>query len=94
MNRLSENSKEVNSFAIDVWSNYYCYSKSVSGKSIRFWNKRDEGIIEEGILSNEEKTIKEDETANKILELAVINTTIQFEQIKNILKNNKVEILK
>lgn len=92
-NRLSEKSKEVNSFAIDVWSNYYCYAKSVNGKNIRFWNKSDEGIMEEGILTNEEKEIEEKEAANKIIELAD-KITIPFQQIEKRLRTGKVEILK
>jgi len=93
MNELSLKSKEVNSFAIDVWSNFYCYSRSMNGINIRYWKENDEGIISEGNRSKVENEIIEKETANKILALAN-RTTISFEKMEKFLITKEVEILK
>jgi len=92
MNDLSQKSNEVNSFAIDVWSNYYCYSKSKNGKNIRFWNENDLETIDEGNTTKEESKILEEEKANKLLELAN-QITISFQSIEEFLKKNDVQIL-
>ncbi len=92
MNDLSQKSAEVKAFAIDVWSNYYCYSKSIHGENIRFWMENDSEIINEGELTKEESIISENDKANKLLELTN-QTTVQFELIEVFLQKNKVQIL-
>lgn len=91
--KLSQKSTKVYAFAIDVWSNYYCHSKSMDGKIIRFWSENDESVINEGQITNIESEITEKETANKILELAS-KTTIEFKQMENYINTQKINILK
>ena len=93
MNNLSYESKAVKSFAIDMWSNFYCYSESIDGKNIRLWNQNDEGVINEGVLTKDEMMISEDDDVNKILQLAD-KTTVRFQIIEEYLKKNEVHILK
>jgi len=92
MNDLSEESKEVKSFAIDMWSSFYCYSKSINGKNIRFWIENDLEIINEGKMTEEELAISDNDNVNKMLQLAG-ETTIQFQAIEEYIKTNNVQIL-
>ncbi len=92
MNKLSENSKEVNSFAIDGWSNYYCFSKSVNGESVRFFLENDEESIDIGEMITAERHVDEKEIANKILQIAN-KITVPFDVIERYLARNEVVIL-
>lgn len=93
MNKLSQQSSQVKAFAIDAWSNYYCYSKSIKGESIRLWNINDEDEINEGNITEEEKAVVDTELANRVLELAN-QTTVEFEKVQAYLNKHEVRILK
>jgi len=93
LNNLSQGSRTVNAFAIDVWSSYYFYSKSVNGRVLRFWKNNDGKIVDEGDMLVQEKELKERETANRILELAE-NTVMSFEHLELVLQSGEVQILR
>lgn len=93
LNELSKESVEVQAFAIDVWSNFYCYAQAIKGETIRFWNENDIDVISEGSLTKVESEIIEKETANRVLEIAN-KTTFDFKIIEDFLINNKIFILR
>lgn len=93
LNVLSLASQVVYAFAIDMWSSYYCFAKSINGENHRFWLENDDELISAGAVTEEELLTTEIESVNRLLEIAD-KGTVPFQVIEDYLKRNDVMVLK